>query len=181
MTRIPAIKSREDVAPEGRTIFDEISSSRGGRVSGPFTVLLHSPEIARRVAHTGAYIRFESTISDYVNELAVITVTREVDCQYAYSAHEPQARTAGVREEAITAVRERRAPEGLNAEEAVVVTYVLELLRDHRVSEPTFTAALDKFGLQALTDLTATVGYYGMLACALNAFEVESETPLLPV
>ena len=86
-----------------------------------------------------------------------------------------------MREEAITAVRERRAPEGLNAEEAVVVTYVLELLRDHRVSEPTFTAALDKFGLQALTDLTATVGYYGMLACALNAFEVESETPLLPV
>jgi 4-carboxymuconolactone decarboxylase len=38
------------------------------------------------------------------------------------------------------------------------------------------------FGEKGVTELTATMGYYGMLACALNAFEVEPapDAPRLP-
>ncbi len=181
MARVPEINKREDLPTEQQPIFDEIAASRG-RVSGPFKVLLNSPEVTRRIAHTGAYIRFESTLPDDVNELAVLATSRELDCQYEWTAHEPNARRAGVREEAIVAIRDRKAPQGLTPKEAVVVSYVQELLRDHRVSEATFQAALQRFGNQALTDLTATIGYYGMLACALNAFEVEPDVPpLLPV
>ena len=43
-------------------------------------------------------------------------------------------------------------------------------------------AAKAIFGEQGVTELTATMGYYGMLACALNAFEVEPapDAPSLP-
>ena len=54
-----------------------------------------------------------------------------------------------------------------------VIQYGRELIRDHRVSQATYDAALAKFGEQGLTELTGTIGYYGMLACTLNGFEVE--------
>ena len=87
-------------------------------------------------------------------------------------------------EEAITAVKEGRAPEGLSADEAVVVSYAQELIRNHRVSEATFEAAKGQLGLQGAVDLTATVGYYSMIASVLNAFDVQPAagvTLLLPV
>jgi 4-carboxymuconolactone decarboxylase len=50
------------------------------------------------------------------------------------------------------------------------------------VSDATFKAAKEKFGVQGVTELTATFGYYSMLAAALNAFEVEPapDAPRLP-
>jgi hypothetical protein len=40
-----------------------------------------------------------------------------------------------------------------------------------------------RFGLEGVVDLTATIGYYAMIACALNAFAVEPSPgePPLPV
>ena len=181
MARLPQITSRDDVPSEYGHIFDAIAESRG-RVSGPFSMLLHSPEVAGRTAHLGAYIRFESTLSPADRELAIITTSREFDCDFEWSAHEPLAREAGVRAEAVDAVANRAGVESLSEEEAVVVRYARELFRDHRVSDETFDAARSRLGDQGVTELTATLGYYAMLACALNAYEVEPApgTPRLP-
>ena len=48
------------------------------------------------------------------------------------------------------------------------------------MSRETFAAAESRFDTEGLVELTATVGYYAMLACVLNAFDVvpASETPL---
>ena len=56
-----------------------------------------------------------------------------------------------------------------------MIRYGRELLRGKRVSDRTFGAARERFGVQGVTELTATLGYYAMLACALNAFEVEPD------
>ena len=92
------------------------------------------------------------------------------------------ARQEGVRDVAIEVVASRGDLDSLSDEEAIVVSYGRELFRDHRVSAATFDKAKAKFGEQGVTELTATMGYYGMLACALNAFEVEptSEMARLP-
>lgn len=51
-----------------------------------------------------------------------------------------------------------------------------------RVAGP-FAALQKRFGLEGLIDLTATMGYYAMIACALNAFAIEPTPgePPLPV
>ena len=171
MPRIPAI-TREDLPADQRKHFDAISSERGGVISGPSAYWLHSPDLAERISHVGTYIRFENTLEPPVLELAVLTVARARDCQYVWSAHEPSALKAGVRPEAIEAVKNRTAPEGLTEHETLVFTYVNELLTNHRVPEATFAAALAWRGEQGIADLTATAGYYAMLTCALNAFVV---------
>lgn len=84
-----------------------------------------------------------------------------------------------MREEALSAIRDRKAPQGLTEEEAEIVRYVQELVRNRRVSEATFQAVRKRLGQQGITELTATIGYYAMLGCALYASDVQPETPLL--
>ncbi|MGH7265666.1 MAG: carboxymuconolactone decarboxylase family protein [Candidatus Rokuibacteriota bacterium] len=169
--RIPLVERKDDLSAEARRAWDEIARSRG-RVFGPFTALLQSPEMARRIAHLGAYVRFESALEPVDRELAILATARAMDCRYEWAAHVPLAREAGVRQEAIAAIRERRAPAGLTGEEAEIVAYVTRLLRDHRVDDATFAAARERLGVPRLVELTATAGYYAMLACALNAFAI---------
>ena len=172
MPRIPEITVKEALPEDQHPIFDAIAASRG-RVGYPFSLLLNSPEVAGRVAHLGTYLRFESTLAPTDRELAIITAAREFDCAFEWAAHVRAARTAGVREEAIAAVDNDGSLAALTAEEALIVEYGRQLFRRHRIAEDTFQAAKARFGDQGVTDLTALMGYYGLLACALNAFEVQ--------
>ncbi|OGK99079.1 MAG: hypothetical protein A3E31_08060 [Candidatus Rokubacteria bacterium RIFCSPHIGHO2_12_FULL_73_22] len=182
MARIPTVTRRSDLAPEHHAAWDAIAQSRG-HVVGPFTVLLHSPELAARAAHLGAHIRFECTLPPADRELAILAVARALDCRFEWAAHVPIARREGVRETAITALRERRAPAGLTPAEAAIVGYVSQLLARHRVDEPTFAAVRGRLGVQGVVELTAAAGYYGLIAGILNAFEIlpEPGTDPLPV
>ncbi len=182
MARIAKIETKEDLSPEHRGVFDAIAQSRG-RVQGPFPMLLHSPELAGRVAHLGAHVRFEMGLSQKLKELVILTVARELDCGFEWSVHAGHARTAGVTDDCIEALRKREEPPGLTPEEAGVCRYTRELIRAHRVSEPTF-AAVEKFlGAAGCVELSALIGYYVLLACVLNSMEVEpaeGEKPLDP-
>ena len=177
--RVPLVE-RDRATPAQQAAWDTIGQSRG-RVAGPFAALLHSPELARRIAATGHYVRFDGPLPQTVREIAIITVARALDAQYEWAAHAVLARQAGVREEVITAIRERQAPAGLTTEEAQVWRYADALLREHRVNDADFATLQARFGLEGLVDLTAVVGYYAMIACALNAFGVEPTPGELPL
>ena len=182
MPRMPEITQRDQVAEAGQPHFDSIIASRSS-IGAPYQYLLHSPDLAARVAHTIGYARFEANLDKQVAELAICTVARELDCVYEWAAHEGEARDAGVREEAIAAIKAGTAPEGLAPAEAMVVTYVHEVLRSpHRVSDATFEALVARLGHRDMAELAAIVGSYVMLACCLNAFGVPTPDgrPVLP-
>ena len=77
MPRLPSITSKAQVAPKDHATFDAIVASRGA-VQGPFTVFLHSPDIAGRVAHLGAYVRFEGSLDMRVRVLAAMVVAPRI-------------------------------------------------------------------------------------------------------
>lgn len=174
--RVPTISRREQLPEDQREQYDRIADSRES-VSGPFPVLLNSPEIAGRVGHLGTYIRFESSLSGRERELTILSTAREFDCAYEWVFHEPVAREEGVPSNVIDTVARGDSVDELAATDAIVVRYVRELLREHGVSDTTYRRAEDHFDVCGITELTATIGYYGMLACVLNAFEVRPENP----
>jgi 4-carboxymuconolactone decarboxylase len=174
--RITEITSREQI-PEGqREAWDEIVASRG-QVGGPFRILLHSPELARRVAHLGTYVRFESRLDPRTRELATLATARLLDCDYEASAHEAQLRKAGAPEDVLTALRERRIQD-LPAEDRWVGAFVEQILSRHRVDAETLAIAEQQLGVSGLVELTATIGYYSLLAATLNTFEVPAPAPV---
>lgn len=177
MARIPTIDNKESLPPEHQPLYDAIVKSRG-RVGGPFLALLNSPEIAERTFHLGTYIRFESHLDPKITEVAALAAARELECKHEWAAHVAHAQKSGIPMETIRLIHQRKGTENFSSEDAPVVSYVRELLNSHRVSEPTFQALFARLDVRGMVELTATVGYYAMLACALNAFDVVSvDTP----
>jgi 4-carboxymuconolactone decarboxylase len=172
MPRLPMLTTKDQIPPEAQAAFDAIAESRG-RVGGPFAVLLHAPEVAARAAHLGTYIRFESGLPAAVRELATVVAAHECACAYEWAAHQRLAREAGVPEATIAAVAGDGDLAALAADDALVVRFGRDLLTRHRVDDATFAAAQARFGARGVVELTATLGYYSMLACALNAADVQ--------
>jgi 4-carboxymuconolactone decarboxylase len=171
MARLKSITGRSDVPAEHHAIVDSIAASRGG-VHGPFTMFMHCAPLAGRVAHLGAYVRFEGKLDKRVRVLAAMVVAREFEAMYVWGAQTGEARRQGVPETTITAIREQHS-RGLPAEDAAIVDFTRELLRRHRVDAARFKALRERFGDEQLIELTGTIGYYGMLAMTVNACELE--------
>lgn len=171
MARIAAIEKKEDLAPADQSIYDSIAQSRGV-VGGPFLALLHSPELAARTAHLGSYVRFESSLEPKIIELAALVSARELQCKHEWAAHVNHAQKAGISLDIIRAVHQGKDAEDFTFEDAQIVSFVREVLRAHRVNETTFQALYARLGERGLVELTATVGYYAMLACTLNTFDI---------
>jgi 4-carboxymuconolactone decarboxylase len=175
MARIATVDKKADLAAEHQPIYDAIERSRGV-VGGPFLALLHSPELAGRTAHLGSYIRFESSLERKVLELAALAAARELECTHEWAAHVNHGQKAGISLETIRAIHQRKGAEHFSFDDAQIISYVHELLRSHRASETTFQALYARLGERGLVELTATVGYYAMIACTLNAFDLATAT-----
>jgi 4-carboxymuconolactone decarboxylase len=170
--RIPAVTDRDQVPEDQRHVWDTIVASRGS-VRGPFALMMHSPEVAGRVAHVGTYVRFESSLEPSARELAAMTTAHLLDCEYETEAHERQAREAGVPDATLQAIRSNRFGE-VGAEYRWVCDLARQLVVDHRIAPATFDEARRRLGERGLVELTATIGYYAMIAATLNAFEEPS-------
>jgi 4-carboxymuconolactone decarboxylase len=176
MARIATIDKKEDLASEDQKVYDAIAQSRG-IVGGPWRALLHSPELAQRTMHLGSFVRFESSLDHKLIELTALVAAREVDCKHEWAAHVNHAQKAGIPMETIRAVYEKRGTEHFSSDDAQIVSFVREILRAHRVSEATFQALYGRLGEKGFVELTGTVGYYAMLACTMNTFDVYTATP----
>ena len=105
--------------------------------------------------------------------VAILTAAREACGQYVWTVNQPAARNAGLSDADIAAIHEYRAPAGLSGDDAVVSGFVIELLRQHRVSDATFEALRRLIGDASIVDLLVVVAYYHGLAHSLQALQVE--------
>ena len=185
MARLP-VATRDQVPQEFREAFDQLTAETGGTITGgPGSITIYSPEMARRRGHLTGYLRFDSTFPKKIQELAIITTAREMDCPYVWNAHAPAARREGVSDALVDAIRDKAPLPSISQEESVIINYCREFYRNHKVRQETFDAALQVYGPQHLVELTALMGNYAQTAFFLNAFEVqlpENRTePVLPV
>src|SRR3954462_15093513 len=133
MARLPSITGKEQVPAKDHATFDSIVASRGA-VQGPFTMFLHSPVEAGRVADLGAYVRFEGSLDMRVRVLAAMTVAREFEAVYVWGAQTGGARRQDVPASTIGAIRENHS-RGIPPEDAEIVDFTRQLLRKHRVDD----------------------------------------------
>jgi len=184
MARVKLIVSRDDIAAEHHTLFDELAALRG-RISGPSTVVLHSPGLARPWNEISEYLHRHSVVEAQHAELAVCATAREKDCAYIWNAHVPLARKAGVPAGTIDLLRDRRNVIGMSGAEMAIVQYVRQLIQTNRIESGVFDQLLREHGPQWLVELTVWIGRYQALAGILNGFDVKptmaaEELPVVP-
>lgn len=184
MARTPTV-TRDQIPEALREAFDAETANSGGVVaSGPGSVMIHSPEMRRRANSLVNYLRDESSLPKKLQELAMILTARNMDCQYIWHAHAARARQQGISDAFVDALRDGQPLPTLPGDEQTVVNYIQECFKDHKVSQPTFDAAINQLGALGLTELTTLIGYYSLLAFNANAFVIdvpEGGEPKLPV
>ena len=174
MARIPLV-TRDDVPAGEKNAYDTFMQSRGNRpLAGPYALLLHMPEMAQRLEALRTYIRGEASLPQKLQELVMISVAREMDCAFIWYAHAAAARQAGVRDDIVDNIREKRELTNLDPDELTVVHFTRELLQNRQVSQPTFNAAMTRFGQRGMMTLTNLIACYAVLAYNMNTYEVEA-------
>jgi 4-carboxymuconolactone decarboxylase len=176
MARIPLV-TREQVVDEEKPAYDAFVAARAGRPNvGPYSLLLHMPEMAQRLEALRTWLRDEASLSQKLQELVMISVAREMGCAFIWYAHAAPARQAGLRDEVVDGIRERRPLTGLDPDEQVVVDFTRQLLQHRRVSGPTFEAATARLGQRGVMTLTNLIACYAVLAYNMNTYELQAPT-----
>jgi 4-carboxymuconolactone decarboxylase len=170
MARVEQITDRTQIPSEWYPLYDRIEAARG-RVGGPYSILLHAPAVADRVDQLSAALRSDSEVAQAEFVLTAIAVARAKDCLFVWSVQAPSARRAGISEDVITAVRERRS-NGLSEDQADIVSYATQLATANRVDSATFDRLRERHGVRWLVELTTIAGHFGLICGINNAFEV---------
>jgi 4-carboxymuconolactone decarboxylase len=183
--RLPLPK-REDLDEVARLTYDRAATpgvSLAG-LWGPAGVRLYSPKTTQQLEDVNRYLRFRAGLTPRVREVAILTTAREMDSQFEWVAHEPEALKEGVPMASIDSIKHRRSVEGLDATDALVITFGRQLWRDHKVTSDVFAKAKEMFGPHKLVDLILLMGTYSATAAMLTAVDMQlppGKTPLMPV
>ena len=163
----------EELAPAVKPLADDILKVSSAALGGPYNALLRSPEMARRAFDLLDYLRFRTSVDKRLNEFAILIQARIANAQYEWWAHEPIARRAGLADAVMDDLKACRRPASMQADEALVYDYCVQLSLNHRVDDALWQRAIDALGEQRVIDLTVLSGTYVMVAMLLNATAVE--------
>ena len=162
----------EAMTPAQKRVNDLICAGKRGKVSGPFTVLIRAPEICEHAAQLGEHLRWGTSLSPRLSELAICMTARFWRAQYEWYAHAPLAVKAGVPAAAIEAIRTGGTPEFTAKDEILVHRICGEIFRNQRLSDASFKEAVDTLGENGVVEIVAIIGYYTLIGNTLNVFQV---------
>jgi 4-carboxymuconolactone decarboxylase len=171
MPRIAPITGKSDVKAEHHHVVDAVQKVFNN-VRGPFSMLLHSPQLAERVLPLVTFFREESVVDAKLRSVAILAAVREREAAYVWAAQVGAARRNGLGDDVIDVLRAKGDANKLGAEERDIVDYVRQLMRTNKVDGKTFDALKSRHDERWMVELTAAANYFAFLSGVVNAFEV---------
>ena len=178
--RLPTI-APEQYTAEQKKAAEDFLAARNVPVFGPFEPMMHSPEVMSIARSTGDYLRYHSAIGNTLSELVILVTAREWSQDYEWYVHQPIALKAGISKDIADAIADGRRPVAMSADEETVYDFTIELQKNKRVSDATFSRAEQRFDKKGVVDMVAISGYYTSLAMQLNTarYQFSGEGPRL--
>ena len=123
-----------------RSLYDAIAGGRraqgpqlfrlvdeNGRLEGPFNAFLLQPRLGSALQALGSSVRYDTGLDDRCREIAILAVAAHWRSDFEWYAHEAVARSAGLDDAELAAVRDGRYAV-LTGREAVVARTVAALV-----------------------------------------------------
>ena len=172
MARIDDVK-RESLSPRQQQLHDDFLKSRPrNTLTGPFSVLIHTPDIAEPADQLVNYYRSNPKLGRRLIELIILMLCRSATAQYAWSVHEPHALKEGIYARRHRRHPRQKRPDFKRDDERLIYDFVTELLANKTVSAATFERAKAAFGLDGVIEAVTCAGLYGMIGLVLNVFDI---------
>ena len=171
MSKLPNA-TREAMTPEQQKIWDKIHEGRTGG-GGPYSMLMHSPEMAQHFAATEDYFRNNSKLPDADREMIILTAAREVDARYAWSRHEIRAHKVGIKPEVIEAIRAHADADKFTGKEKLLVEFTRTLMNRHELPDALFARMENEFGHAKFIEAVGLLGHYITIGTVIRMFDVQ--------
>jgi len=145
-----------------------------GSLVGPFGLMLQAPHLGGPLEALGAAVRFETSLTDRIREIAVLTVAAVTDCEFELYAHERVAREEGFDDTELADIRARTFGSRGSADpgEVLVHRVAARLAAADPIDDETYARTVEVVGERGMLELVVLVGYYAMLAQLMSVFGV---------
>ncbi len=181
--RLPLPK-REDLDDVGKRAYDRAATPGKSIVGlrGPGGISLYSTKTVEARGAFNEYLRY-SVFDPKVREVAILAVAREMDSQFEWAAHEPEALKEGVPAAVIDVIKRRLSTHGLDETYAAIIELGRQTFGDHKVTSACFARVKKLFEPTKLVELVLLMGSYAATAALLCAFDMQVPPgkPRLPV
>ena len=144
-----------------------------GHLNGPFEPMLLAPQLGDALQALGAAVRYRTTLSDRIREMAILAVATWWDSDFERYAHEAVGRAAGLTDEEVSYLREAGGGRPTDPMETTALDVVWTLLRERDLSDEAFAKATENLTEAQLFELTTLVGYYATLALVMRVFRAD--------
>ena len=173
MARINLVE-KEHAHPMVRELYQK-NEDRRGYVTNLAKVMGHCPYIGLNFQRLGNSLRTGEELSTRLRELTILRVGNLTQAEYEFKHHSITALQSGISQQQIDEISHWSDSELFSEEERAVLAYTDEVTRDIKVKDETFTRLRSLFSEHTVVELTALIGYYGMVCRILVALEVELE------
>src|ERR1700685_4113251 len=182
--RLPLPK-REDLDDVGKRAYDRAAAPGKSLVGlrGPGGITLYSTKTVEARAQFSNHLRFDVFPAN-IREVAILAVAREMDSQFEWAAHEPEALKEKVPADVVDVIKHRKSTQGLDETYAAIIELGRQTFGDHKVTSEAFARVKKLFEPTKLVELVMLMGNYAATAALLTAFDMqlpEGQKPLLPV
>lgn len=169
--RVPLVEP--GTRPELAELESTIRAERGGEIAVLYQALLNSPSIASGWEKMLTAVRNRTTVPADLRELVILRVAVINRASFEFEAHAPHARSAGVSEEKIEAVRSWPDQRDLfSGDEQLSLDLTDAMTRDIEVPGALMQKLRDRFDARAVVEIVATVAAYNMVSRFLVALNI---------
>ncbi|UCH42604.1 MAG: carboxymuconolactone decarboxylase family protein [Dehalococcoidales bacterium] len=174
MQRISLVE-KDQAHPLIRETYQKLED-QGSQVLNLNKVMAHCPHIGLNFQRLGNSILRGEGLSARLRELAVLRVGNLTNAHYELVKHTPIALRAGVSRQQVNDIPDWATSAEFNDQERTVLQYTDEVTQGTGVNDKTFNDLRAFLVEPEIVELTAAIGYYGMVARILNALQIELES-----
>jgi len=167
--RMPMIPADKQTKEQKQAVADYKNIRKVDLEGPPWSVLLRVPDLVVPSLQLRLHNQFHSVLSPKLTEFAIIIAARNWANHYEWDGHSQAALKAGLNAAIIAAVADKRRPEQMTEDEAILYDFCTELLQTQAVSDRTYNRGVAKFGEPGVIEAASLVGYYTYLAMIMNA------------
>jgi 4-carboxymuconolactone decarboxylase len=142
-----------------------------GVLQGPFGGFLLSPAVGQSLQGVGVAVRYGTSLSDRLREMAILVVAAHHSSSFEQRAHESVGRAVGLTDDELAGLRNGEILHLKDPAEQAGLALTHALLGGD-VDDRTWETCVPPLDSTTVFELTALVGYYSTLALQMRVFRV---------
>ncbi len=146
-----------------------------GAVKGPLAVLLRHPASGRALQQLAVTLRFEGLLPDAAREAVILVVAGFWGDDHEWRRHADIGRAAGITGEQMRSIAAQEAVEFEDPITQAAHDAAAGMVRRSDLTDEEYGRVHAVLGDERLVEVSAIVGYYGLLSLQLRVFRVPAD------